>query len=346
MAKKRFTDIEIWDKEWYMELTPKHKCLMKYIFDKCDSSGCWKPNWRLASLHINDEVNYSDLAYLPKDQYEILDNGKIFIPDFIKFQYGKLSKECRPHLPIIATVEKNDLSERLSYLIEDSATSIKSIRRRLTDSAKKVIFEEDDYQCQYCGDRPGSENLYIDHIKPLISGGDNSNDNLTTACTSCNSKKHDHYVFDFMRKHNLSPLYNLSKKLNTLFNNCDTLKEEEEEIDKTKEKEILQEKKTVVLPLKKSFNTKPFPSDFNGLPEMKIGAVIELLKITKQIDISTAQVTGLWNVFKIQNLSGEKYYRNEDEVYSHFINWSKTQKIESAPNVVSADFANTKLKFK
>jgi hypothetical protein len=76
------------------------------------------------------------------------------------------------------------------------------------------------------------------------------------------------------------------------------------------------------------FNTMPIAKNFNGLPEIKIGSVIELFKITKQTDISSEQVSGLWNVFKIQNLTGKKYYANEDEVYSHFINWSKNQKIE------------------
>lgn len=76
------------------------------------------------------------------------------------------------------------------------------------------------------------------------------------------------------------------------------------------------------------FNTMPLAENFNGLPEIKVGAVIELFKFTKQTDISSEQVTGLWNVFKIQNLHGKKYYANENEVYSHFINWSKNQKIE------------------
>lgn len=113
MAKKRFTDIEIWDKEWYMELSPKHKCLMKYIFDKCDASGCWKPNWKLASLHINENVEVKDLKSLPNDQYEILSNGKIFIPDFINFQYGSISKKSPAHNPVFIAIEKNNLIDRV-----------------------------------------------------------------------------------------------------------------------------------------------------------------------------------------------------------------------------------------
>lgn len=113
MAKKRFTDIEIWDREWYMELKPVHKCLMKYIFDKCDAAGCWKPNWKLASLHIGENVNFADLSKLPKSQYEILDSGKIFIPDFIKFQYGKLSERSPAHNCVFLAIENNNLSNRV-----------------------------------------------------------------------------------------------------------------------------------------------------------------------------------------------------------------------------------------
>jgi len=77
------------------------------------------------------------------------------------------------------------------------------------------------------------------------------------------------------------------------------------------------------------FNTMPIAKNFNGLPEIKIGSVIELFRITKQTDISSEQVSGLWEVFKIQTLHGKKYYANPDEVYSHFINWSKKQNIEN-----------------
>lgn len=79
----------------------------------------------------------------------------------------------------------------------------------------------------------------------------------------------------------------------------------------------------------KEFNKYPLPENFNGLPEIKIGAVQQLLKITKQTDATTDQIKGLWDVFKVQTLTGKKFYGDADDVYSHFINWSKTQKIEN-----------------
>ncbi len=47
--------------------------------------------------------------------------------------------------------------------------------------------KRDNYQCQYCGSR--SIELTIDHIIPKSRGGDDSWDNLTTACIKCNNKK-------------------------------------------------------------------------------------------------------------------------------------------------------------
>lgn len=63
------------------------------------------------------------------------------------------------------------------------------------------------------------------------------------------------------------------------------------------------------------------------LPEIKSGVVIQLFKITKKSDIDTSIVDGLWNIFKQQNFTGEKYYQSEGEVFKHFINWCKTQTV-------------------
>ncbi|CAB4222058.1 HNHc domain containing protein [uncultured Caudovirales phage] len=52
-----------------------------------------------------------------------------------------------------------------------------------------TILARDNHTCTYCGTYPANT---IDHIQPLAHGGDPYNqDNLTTACTSCNSHKGD-----------------------------------------------------------------------------------------------------------------------------------------------------------
>lgn len=56
---------------------------------------------------------------------------------------------------------------------------------------RKAVFKRDNYQCQYCGYEGGtdSKKLTIDHIHPQSLGGEDSWENWTTACLSCNLKK-------------------------------------------------------------------------------------------------------------------------------------------------------------
>lgn len=49
------------------------------------------------------------------------------------------------------------------------------------------IFERDDYTCQYCWTRGGD--LECDHVVPIARGGGNLDDNLVTACRTCNRDK-------------------------------------------------------------------------------------------------------------------------------------------------------------
>lgn len=54
--------------------------------------------------------------------------------------------------------------------------------------SRKNILRRDNHKCQYCG---SSINLTIDHIIPKSRGGDDSWENLVTACVRCNNKKGD-----------------------------------------------------------------------------------------------------------------------------------------------------------
>lgn len=63
------------------------------------------------------------------------------------------------------------------------------------------------------------------------------------------------------------------------------------------------------------------------LDEVKAGAVKQLFKISKNHHLTNEQLKTLWYVFKAQNFTGQKFYASPNDVYSHFINWSKTQNI-------------------
>jgi len=93
-------------------------------------------------------------------------------------------------------------------------------------------------------------------------------------------------------------------------------------MDKYKDKDKVKDK------VKAGFNNFPVPSDFNGLPEIRIGSIHQLIKITKQVDVSNENIIGMWEVFKVQNLTGNKHYPDEDAVFSYFTNWIKDKKFD------------------
>jgi 5-methylcytosine-specific restriction endonuclease McrA len=55
--------------------------------------------------------------------------------------------------------------------------------------SRRTIYKRDGNQCMYCGRRPGTEELTIDHIIPRSEGGLTTWENCVLACVECNSKK-------------------------------------------------------------------------------------------------------------------------------------------------------------
>jgi 5-methylcytosine-specific restriction endonuclease McrA len=55
--------------------------------------------------------------------------------------------------------------------------------------SRRNIYRRDRFTCQYCGARPGSELLSIDHVIPRCRGGRSTWDNCVLACLECNKRK-------------------------------------------------------------------------------------------------------------------------------------------------------------
>lgn len=107
---KRFTDTELWDKEWFMKLSCKQKCLVKMVRDKCDLSGVWSPNWIIANAYIGELVTEKDLLDIDGGrQFKKIQGGKICCIGFIEFQYGKLTEKSPVHRKILNLLTSNQI---------------------------------------------------------------------------------------------------------------------------------------------------------------------------------------------------------------------------------------------
>lgn len=65
--------------------------------------------------------------------------------------------------------------------------------------------------------------------------------------------------------------------------------------------------------------------DFNGLPENVIKSAKDLIKVVKKVEVPEEDISTLWESFKTLGLTFQKPYRNKDDVYGHFVNWTKGQ---------------------
>lgn len=60
---------------------------------------------------------------------------------------------------------------------------------------KFSILHRDGFSCRYCGARPGSEFLEVDHLVPRARRGTDRAENFVTACKTCNGRKSDSIMF-------------------------------------------------------------------------------------------------------------------------------------------------------
>lgn len=77
---------------------------------------------------------------------------------------------------------------------------------------RRTIYKRDGNQCMYCGDRPGTKELSIDHVVPRSQGGETTWTNVVVACTDCNSRKANRTPAEAgmkLLKQPVKPKYNL-----------------------------------------------------------------------------------------------------------------------------------------
>lgn len=106
---KRFSDTEIWRKEWFCNLSPALKTFWRYICDNCDNSGVWEMNLPLAEFQIGCKISLDDILSDFHGNIRRLSENKLLVVDFIQFQYGELKKDCIPHRNVFNLLKKHNI---------------------------------------------------------------------------------------------------------------------------------------------------------------------------------------------------------------------------------------------
>lgn len=103
---KRYTCTEKWESTYFSSLAPDMKLLFLYILDRCDTAGVWKGNWKLASYFTGSTSTVDEmkdalgcvgvLEFTGKEKLVDLEDGKVWVSNFLKFQNPSGLKSNKP----------------------------------------------------------------------------------------------------------------------------------------------------------------------------------------------------------------------------------------------------------
>jgi len=116
-------------------------------------------------------------------------------PDYHKAWRDEHADEIAAQAKMYSAAHADEIAARLKAWRESNPEQAAAQQRRrrarlvnatVEDFDEKEVWERAGYACVYCG---ATDNLSIDHIKPLSKDGAHGLDNLCVACRSCNSSK-------------------------------------------------------------------------------------------------------------------------------------------------------------
>lgn len=127
---KRMTETAKWSDPWFRKLSHQAKLLWFYLVDHCDNIGLVEIDLNLVSSDCGTKITQDHLLEM-KDRIQMLDDGKIFLPKFIPFQYGTLSSACIPHKKVIEAIAFHSLTATFKGYSYPSARVVSTLHSRV-----------------------------------------------------------------------------------------------------------------------------------------------------------------------------------------------------------------------
>lgn len=135
---KRFIDTNLFRKTFIRGLSSPHKLLWIYLFCDCSHAGIWEIDYELASLFVGSKIKKSDIDVFG-DKILFISDNKIFIPEFIEFQYGELKQNNNAHISVIRELKKYSLlDENMQYNFEGLMRGLSAPMEMDKDKEKKM----------------------------------------------------------------------------------------------------------------------------------------------------------------------------------------------------------------
>jgi len=146
-SSKRYTDRNIIDEAWFVDMSPENKCVWNFLEKKCDTAGIWKIDIVSLRRHVGKTVSIQDFLKevnrdydklsgqeIQRERIKTIDNGrKLWITGFLLFQQGKDGcKEISVRKPVVKGAVENLIAHGLlEYAMENRFFTLNNGWQRL-----------------------------------------------------------------------------------------------------------------------------------------------------------------------------------------------------------------------
>lgn len=130
---------------WFRKLSPKMKLMWWFTWSHCDSVGVWEEDYELASFIIGETVTKEEVREEFKSRIKEMNEKKIWIIGFCKFQYGTLEEKNtnnKPHQSYIRQLKKHSLWKDYTKSMDSPSKVGGGFRKPTVEEIEEYMREE------------------------------------------------------------------------------------------------------------------------------------------------------------------------------------------------------------
>jgi hypothetical protein len=161
-------DHGLFNQAWYRKLDNQYKLFWIYLITQSDDVGVWEVDTEVAALRLNckpDKLCWQSLPDELRERLAKLSESKWIIKKYVKFQYGMLNPQSKPHLHIIKKITEYGLDSQA--LCNEMIIPIDSLLNGNRKPIDSLSIDKDASPMQGTGDN--NESGSIAYRKPIDS---------------------------------------------------------------------------------------------------------------------------------------------------------------------------------
>jgi len=140
-------------------------------------------------LDLSNRILRTDIAGMPLEWVTYQEAVRLYYLEQVVYACGRLMYRVRGGYS--AATGRRSVVELNSIIATEGSiqASLKGRSGYTPPLDNKALFRRDDYLCLYCGDRFRNSLLSRDHVTPISRNGEDTWNNVVTACKRCNNFK-------------------------------------------------------------------------------------------------------------------------------------------------------------